>query len=255
MKLIDSHNHLDQIENVDEALAQASQAGVDMVIAVGVHLQANRKNLEIQQRISSPKIHLAFGIHPGEIKPEEIEETLQFIRDHHAQAIAIGEIGLDFWYRWVRKDDEKKQQQREVFRRQLELAKEFNLPVVIHSRGAWKDCLQFVLDFDIKKVLFHWYSGPVDVLNQILEKGFWISVTPSLAYSPEHRAAAVHAPIEQTLIETDSPVYFKEGLNGGFQAGPKDVAQTLKLYAAVKEKNEEELSLKLYQNAKNFFGV
>jgi len=254
IKTFDTHAHLDHIEGVDEALKQAQEAGIEGVVAVGVDLAANRKNLEIKRRIKAPKIFVALGIHPGNIKAEEFEATIQFIRENIREAVAVGEIGLDFWYKDVRKSDERKEEQRNIFRRQLVLAAEFDLPVIVHSRGAWKDCLKLLREAGIKKANFHWYSGPLDVLDEILACGYFISATPALRYSPQHQDAVKHAPVEQTFIETDSPVYFQEG-ESGFTAGPKDVLRTLRLYAQLKGMKEIEAVDILNRNVKEFFGI
>jgi len=254
MTLIDIHAHLDQIENIDEVLARSAAAGVEAIVAVGVDLASCRKNLEIRKQCRQPKIFLGFGIHPGEIKAEEIDASLAFMTENIGQAAAVGEIGLDFWYRWVRKNEAKKQEQREVFARQLDLAKRYDLPVIVHSRGAWADCLAMVKSAGIRKVLFHWYSGPVDVLKEILAQGFFISVTPALAYSPQLQEAVRVAPIEQTMIETDCPVFFKAGEHDpGFRAEPKDVFRTLSEYARLKNTDAGKAAEIFRANARKFF--
>jgi len=252
--IIDTHAHLDHLPDVEGALARAREAGVEHIVAVGVDLASNKRNLEIKKKWASPKIHAALGIHPGNIHPGEIEETFRFIREHVREAVAIGETGLDYWYKWVKKDESKKREQRELFQKQLKLAVEFDLPVVIHSRGAWRDCLDMTRDAGVKKAVFHWYSGPVDVLKEILEGGFFVSGGPSLAYSPQSREAITHAPIERTLIETDSPVFFQDP-QGGFQAEPKDVVRALKAYAALKNVAEEKALETFNRNACDFFGI
>lgn len=256
INLIDIHAHLDQIENIAEVLAQAQTSGVEEIIAVGVDLASSKKNLEIRKRFSNPKIHVGFGIHPGDIKPAEIDSALAFFEEHIGDAVAVGEIGLDFWYRHVRKDTEKKNEQREIFRRQLGLAKKHNLPVIIHSRGAWAECLEQLKSQGLMRAVFHWYSGPVDVLKGILDAGFFISVTPALAYSPQLREAVKYAPIERVMIETDCPVFFRAGENDpGFSATPQDVFRTLDEYALLQNMDREKAAVIFCQNARTFFGI
>jgi len=253
-RTFDTHAHLDHITDVDQVLKEADEAGIEGVVAVGMDLESNKKNLEIKKRTKSPKIFIALGIHPGNIKADEVENTIQFIRDNIQEAVAIGEIGLDFWYKDVRKNDEREQEQRNIFRRQLELATEFDLPVIVHSRGAWKDCLRLIKDAGVKKANFHWYSGPLDILDEILACGYFVSATPALRYSPQHQDAIKHAPIEQTLIETDSPVYFQEEA-GGFSATPRHVLKTLKLCAALKNLSEENVVKVFNSNTRKFFRI
>lgn len=254
VKVIDSHTHLDHIDDVATCLSEAYDGGVESVVTVGVDLVSNKKNLELKEKFSHPKIYVTLGIHPGNINPQEVETTLTFIKEHLKGIVAIGEIGLDYWYKWVRKDEAKKEEQRTVFRTQLDLAKEADLPVIIHSRGAWNDCLKITRAAGIRKAVFHWYTGPVDVLKEIILDGYFISATPALSYSPPLQEAVDYAPIEQTLIETDSPVFFRDG-EKSFPLGPKDVLRTLKGYARRKRLSEEEAARIFYDNTKTFFGL
>ncbi|MCR4337249.1 MAG: TatD family hydrolase [Candidatus Omnitrophica bacterium] len=255
--LIDTHAHLDHVENLDEALAQAVAAGVTEIVAVSMDLASMQKSLEIKNNFFSPQIYLGLGIHPGNIKTEEIEEALDFLKSHMGQAQVVGEIGLDFWYKWVRQDAEKKKQQRDVFRRQLVLAKEHNRPVVVHARGTWRECFETVREVGIQSAVFHWYSGPVDVMQDIVSAGYFVSTTPSLAYSPQSQEAIRHAPIESTLIETDSPVFYRYDASreDGFKSQPKDVVRTLQIYARYKGLAEEKAAQILNANAHRFLGI
>ncbi len=270
INLIDTHAHLDHVENLDSALEEAHKEGVFAVLAVSTDLAAMKKNLEIkkqydsvffptsnvQRPVSRIKIYLGLGIHPGEIKLAESEESYAFIEENIAHADLIGEIGLDFWYKWVRKDDIKKNEQREVFRRQLAIAKKFDKPVVVHTRGTWRECFETVKEFGIKKANFHWYSGPVDVLDEIIKSGYYVSSGPALAFSPQSREAMAHAPIERTLIETDSPVYFNypDELGGGFKSTPKDVFKSFEAYVKLKNIPAPGAAEILNKNAEEFIG-
>lgn len=254
MPIIDTHAHLDHVPDNINALARAHEAGVTDIIAVSTDLAAIRKNLELKRTSKAPRVHVAFGVHPGEIKADELDATFAFIREHIGQAVAIGETGLDYWYKWVRKNDDEKKKQRDSFQKHLELSYESQLPVVIHSRGAWEDCLTMTQSAGVKRALFHWYSGPVDVLEKILASGFYVSCSPSVGYSPQSREAMSYAPIERTLIETDSPVFYNQP-DEGFQAEPKDVWRTLKAYAVLKNLSQEEALKRLNENAQTFFKI
>jgi len=254
--LIDTHAHLDHLENLKEAFDRAKVEGVESIVAVSEDLESSAKNLKISREFDLPKVHVAMGIHPSEASRDAVVEVAESIRKNKGEIVAIGEIGLDFWYKWVRKDEEKKEEQKEVFRALLNLSKELDLPVIIHSRGAWKHCLEIVKDVGIKKAEFHWYSGPIDILEEILSEGFYVSATPSLGYSPEARAAISHSPIEQILIETDTPVYYRNRETGdGFKSEPKDVFRTLDLLCELKGLGKEEASSIVNANAKKFFNI
>lgn len=261
IKLIDTHAHLDQVENVEQALNQAYAAGVEEIVAVGIDLNSNVKNLQIKKKAQpsaqQPKIFVALGVHPESLKdagPQDVEESFNFIKENLKDAVAVGEIGLDFWYNWAKKSEEKKKLQKDVFAAQLKLAKDSGKPVVIHSRGAWRECLDLAKGIGIKRAVFHWYSGPLDILDEILACGYLISATPALSYSPQHREAIGHTPIESLLIETDCPVFYREG-EGGFRATPKDVFRTLKLYCQLKNIDAGKAAEIFYENSRKFFGI
>lgn len=254
MTIIDTHAHLDQLPNLEQALKNAYAAGVEAIVAMSMDVASCQKNLDIKGTVTEPKIYVAMGMHPSEANLMDLDKIVQLIQTHAKELTAIGEIGLDFWYKWVKKDENKKEEQRQVFRRLLELAAKFNLPVVVHSRGVWRECLETVKAIGIKKANFHWYSGPIDVLNDIMACGYFVSASPSLAYSPQSREAMSHASVEQTLIETDCPVYYKEE-GTGFQAEPKDVIRTLKAYCELKKMDESETLNIFNRNARVFFGL
>lgn len=252
----DTHAHLDHLEDLGSALNSADHAGVKAIVAVSMDLESCKNSLKIKKTFLNPRIYLGMGMHPSEANLENLGPCLDFTREHIPDLAVIGEIGLDFWYKWVRKDQEKKEEQRKVFKAFLLLADEYDLPVVIHSRGAWRECFETVKNLSLKKVEFHWYSGPTDVLKDILEEGYYISTTPSLAYSPQSREAVEYAPIEQTMIETDCPVFFNDTVKGvGFKSEPKDVFKTLDAYCDLKKIKHEDAVIQFNQNAKSFFGI
>lgn len=260
MHIIDTHAHLDHLEDLTGALANADQAGVTRIVTVSVDASSCLRNWEIAQSVERPKIHLAMGMHPSDADRSQLERCLRLIRDHRQDLTAIGEIGLDFWYKGVRQDDGKKNEQREVFRAFLDIAGELDLPVIVHTRGTWRECLETVKSAGIRKAEFHWYSGPVDVLKDILDGGYFISAAPSLVYSPQSREAVRYAPLDRTLIETDSPVYYHPPAapgalesTDGFKAEPRDVIKTLKAVCALKELDEEAALAIFNRNAMEFF--
>jgi len=258
MTIIDTHAHVDQLEDIDGALSRAWAAGVTDIVAVSVDLASMHKILDLAAAPepvgASPKIHPALGIHPGMVKPEAQAEAFDFIKANIHKAIAVGETGLDYWYKWVRKDEVERKKQKDSFEFHLNVAKEHDLPIIIHSRGAWRDCLAMAKAADVRRALFHWYSGPVDILEQVLSAGYYVSTSPSVAYSPESRAAMGHAPLERILIETDAPVRYKDG-DTDFLAEPKDVVRTLKALSSLKNSDEQAVLTRVNQNAKDFFKI
>ena len=254
MTIIDTHAHIDQLEDLAGAMGRADEAGVSDIVAVSVDLESMAKLLEIAGRFQSPKIHPALGVHPGKVVPGEQHLVLDFMRANIKRACAIGETGLDYWYKWVRKDLEERQKQKDSFAFHLGLAREFDLPIVIHSRGAWRDCLGMARESGVRRALFHWYSGPLDVLDEILAAGFYVSAGPSVAYSPELRLAMAQAPLERILLETDAPVNYKAE-ETTFTAEPRDVTRAWKSLARLKNLDEEQALTALNDNARKFFGI
>jgi TatD DNase family protein len=273
--IIDTHAHLYELSDAPAVLRDCAAAGVSDVVALGVDLESNRKHCDLNQQLRQQTagsrqqvplpaascqlstMHIALGLHPGNIiSPADTAACFAFMREHVKQAVAIGETGLDFWYKWVRKDEEKKREQREVFDQHLALAREFVLPIVIHSRGAWRECLEQTVRAGNTKAVFHWYSGPLDVLQDILAAGFFVSFTPALGYSPEHRKAAELAPLDRVLIETDTPVAYAQGQGADKVAStPKDVWRTLKLLGELRGVPEGDLLQTVNANARRFFNI
>jgi len=254
LRIIDTHAHLDQFEDLPGALARADQAGVSDIVAVSVDVDSMKKVLDLAAQHQKPKVHPALGVHPGLVKPDTQQAAFDFMRANIRLARAVGETGLDYWYKWVRKDEVERQKQKDSFSFHLDLAREFDLPIVIHSRGAWRDCLSMALNSGVKRALFHWYSGPVDILDQIIDAGFYVSTSPSVAYSPESRRAMAQAPLERVLVETDSPVNYRDG-ETSFMAEPKDVIRTWKALAQLKNLDEQDALAAVNANARTFFRI
>lgn len=241
--VIDGHVHLDQIKDLDRTLADARNAGVSGIIAVGMDLDSNRRTLELA-RIHSGYIHPAIGYHPLNIRGEDIPATLEFIARHIDSAVAIGEIGLDY------KAKVKKNLQKEAFARILEIASRHDKTVIIHARLSHARCYEMATVAGIRKAVFHWYSGPIDLLEKILQEGYFISATPALQYSPKHREAILKAPIDRILLETDSPVIY-----GEIESRPADVLIPLGEVARVKGMGLHEVARITRENTIELFGL
>jgi TatD DNase family protein len=200
--MIDGHAHLNEIEAVEGALTRAREAGITGIVAVGMDTVSNQATLELH-RWFPHFVYPAMGYHPWSITLEGIEDNLAFIREHLPACVALGEVGLDYQAKV------KKKLQQEVLAVLLELAARENKPVILHTRFSQQRTLRMVKEAGIDRAVFHWYSGPLDVLDEILAEGYFISATPALAYSPPHQAAIQAAPLSRILIETDSPVVYQ----------------------------------------------
>jgi TatD DNase family protein len=198
-------------------------------------------------------VYPALGWHPWLVREDDIEANLVFIADHAQEVVAIGEVGLDYHKR-VRAGAPKELQKR-VLADVLKIARESGKPALIHSRYAWKDALDAVVAAGLERVVFHWYTGTSSVLREIGERGYYISVTPAVAYHEEHRRAVKETPLARLLLETDSPVTYGRGRDEEFSARPADVRRSLKGAAALKGVTEAELAAITTANARRLFNM
>jgi TatD DNase family protein len=251
LELVDTHAHLADLSDIPSAIDKAKAVGVKAVIAVAINLKTCIRNLELAGEYPDYVIP-ALGIHPTEWFNEDVGATIAFIRGHDKGCGAIGEIGLDYWNREVRKSRELLERQRSIYVELLGVARDGGLPVSIHSRGAWRDALTLAEEHGPDKVVFHWYSGPVDLFPELLDHGYYISCTPALEYSRELREAVTRAPLERILIETDSPVYVRSLTR---PSEPADVAITLKCLAEVKRLPLEDVAEATTRNAEKLFSL
>ena len=252
-QLIDTHAHLDELKSLDSAIDEAKEAGVTAIVAVGSNSESNMKILEISHRYDS-FVYPAFGFHPWELanrQSSSVDKDLQFIEENIAEAIALGEIGLDYDKRLVK--TAPKELQKEVLQQLLALAAKYAKPAVIHSRYAWKDALQLVQDSGIEKAVFHWFTGFSSVLKDIVDAGYFISATPATEYHEEHRRAVREAPLDKLLLETDCPVTY--GRETRYESKPADVLRSLKSVAQLKGTDEATIAEQTTKNAVDFFSL
>jgi len=251
MRLVDSHAHLEEIEPLDAAVADARQAGVVAIIAVGSGYESNQKALELAREYGG-FIYAALGLHPWNLT-EDIECNLGFIEDNIGQAAAVGEIGLDY-HKKVRERADKARQ-KDVFRRLLEIAARHRKPVSVHSRYAWRDAFELVRDAGVEKAVFHWYTGTASVLRDIIAAGYYLSATPAVDYHAEHRRAVKETPLGRLLLETDSPVVYRRGTEHELDARPRHVAQVMKGVSQLRGIDETEIAEATTANALGLFGI
>jgi len=251
--VVDTHAHLDGLEELDLALCQARKAGVVGIIAMGSNHQSNLRVLEICR--SHPHfIHPALGLHPwdlGQMDSQQVNSTLKCIRDNISNIVAIGEVGLDYDKRVIK--TVSKEHQKRVLAQLLELAREYGKPVSVHSRYSWRDCLDLLQAHGVEKAVFHWYTGLSSVLRDIIEAGYYISATPAAEYHEEHRRAIRETPAERLLLETDCPVQY--GRENRYRSAPSDIRKSLKAAASLKGINEAALAEMTTCNAGRLFGL
>lgn len=185
----------------------------------------------------------ALGLHPWRIDQEDIEETLGRVEENLDLAAAIGEIGLDY------KIKTKKPLQKDLFIRQLRLARDRELPVIVHCRYSHQRAVQLVEEVDVRRAVYHWYAGPRELVGNIVERGDFISATPALAYSRMHREAIRSAPLENILLETDCPVAYE-----GEESTPSMVVRVCEQVASLKGCSVAEVGGQTTENVRRFLG-
>jgi len=239
--MIDTHAHLHAISPIAPAIQRAGEAGVDRIVAVGMDWRSNETTLALAEKFPD-MVGPAVGYHPWSITPHELEENIACIKARLEKCAALGEVGLDY------KVKVKKPLQKEALSRLLIIAKEMDKPVILHSRYAHERLHRMVVEAGITRAVFHWFSGPLDMVEKIIADGYFVSATPALAYSPPHRAVIERAPLEKILIETDAPVEYQ-----GEASEPRNLLDTLAELSRIKGKSIEELSRITGENARKFF--
>jgi TatD DNase family protein len=247
--LVDSHAHLEELTDLDSAIDRAKQSGVVAIVAVGSEHQSNDRVLDIAAKHPG-FVYPALGMHPGLLHQaaSSLEQQLQFIEDHLTLAVAVGEVGLDYHKRVL--SSTAKDRQHGVFGMLLSLGKKHGKPVIIHSRYAWKDSCALTKAAGVNLAVFHWYTGPSNVLKEILDAGYFVSATLAAEYHAEHRRAVKDAPLEKLLLETDCPVVYQ-----GHRSEPADVTRSLQAASDLKGLPPDVVAQKTTQNAMSLFGM
>jgi TatD DNase family protein len=257
LDLIDSHAHLDfpQFDaDREEMLGRARQAGVGTILSIGIGEGPHQLRAALPFAEKHEWIYATIGIHPDaahQATEAHFDEMRELAR--HAKVIAWGEIGLDYHY-----DEPPREVQQRVFRRQLELACEANLPVIIHCRDAWDDCLAILEEMwkpaGIGGIL-HCFSGTEQDAGRGLDMNFLVSFAGNLTYPKNDglRQIAGALPLDRLLIETDSPFLAPQGRRGK-RNEPAFVLEVARALASVRDLAVEEAAAATSANFRRLFG-
>ncbi|MDQ3820244.1 MAG: TatD family hydrolase [Acidobacteriota bacterium] len=257
---VDSHAHIDGEEyDADryEVVERAREAGVRAILNVGTgdpHSGSLERAVEVAERYEN--VFAAAGVHPHDARlfDEGAAQRLRSLIKQSSRVIALGEIGLDYHY-----DNSPRDVQRDVFRRQLRMAREANLPVIIHSREADDDTVR-ILSEELKGYerggVMHCFIGGRAIMESVVELGFMISFAGVVTFkkAEDLREVARHVPLERLLIETDcpylSPVPFR-----GKRNEPARVVEVAKCLADIRGLSAEEVGRQTTRNFERFFGL
>jgi TatD DNase family protein len=254
MELIDTHSHLTfepLAADVPGVIERSRAAGVVGWITVGTHLEDSRRAIELAGRYEN--MYAAVGIHPHEAHSADsgaLGELKQLAR--REKIVAIGETGLDFHYNFSKQPDQKR-----VFVAHLDIARELDLPVVIHSRNAFDETMEILDRFGggLRGVVFHCFSGSAEQARSVLDKGYFVSFTGVVTFKNAEatREAARVVPLDRLMIETDCPYMSPEPVRSRKPNEPSLMVHTAQFLAQLKGVSLEDLAEATTRTAIGFF--
>jgi len=259
LKYVDAHIHLSDREyegKTGQMLEIAKQVGVAAMVSNSMNLETCRVSLTLAQE-HGDLVHAALGIHPWsviQLNPNELQQTINFVRENAAykdRVVAIGEIGLDPQYA---KRKAQRDEQIRVFHEMLKLAEALALPVIVHSRWSAQRILEILPSYTLKAVLWHWFSGPVELLPRIIERGDYVSEGPPVAFSERIQEIVQVVPLTLLLSETDGPVRYY----GPFKDQPTTPALIPDVVGAIgriKKTDEGQAAEQILTNFSSLFNI
>ena len=255
LHLIDTHAHLDYphlYDQIDDVLARADEAGIKQIISIGVKLSTADKPKQIAETYDN--VWCSIGIHPHEAENEPLACDINAIRDaaNHPKVVAIGEAGLDYFY-----DNAPRQMQADSLRAQITVARELDLPIIIHSRDADDDMADILEDEYRKgayKGVLHCFSSGAKLAERALAIGFYVSFSGIVTFksAAEIQAVAMNVPDDRILVETDAP-FLAPVPKRGQKNEPAYTRHTAEFLAELRGITLEALAETTTQNAKNLF--
>ncbi len=256
VEFIDSHCHLDFspfCDNESYYLQKAQEKGVIKFIVPSVNKSNWVRVVSLSKQHSS--IYYALGIHPLFISNDYQNETellKQFVQKHRNKCVAIGECGLDFWA-----PEMDREAQIYVFREQCILAKQYELPLIIHSRKSHDVILKILREMKLKKGgVIHGFSGSFQQAEQFIQLGFYIGVGGVISYERaiKTKNAIAKIPLDKILLETDSPDMPLSGFQGKINT-PDKVANLCDYLAMIRKESKQSIANVVYKNTTSLFGI
>ena len=261
VKTVDSHAHLELIHNsepdspkIKEILDEAAAVGIDRVVQVGYSAEQSIWSVKCAESFVG-QVVAAVALHPNEAPVvEDLEKDLKIIEELAAnpRVRAIGETGLDFF----RTPEELRDKQKYSFARHIKIAKQHNKALVIHDRDSHRDVLDLLIKEGApEKTIFHCYSGDAQMAKECIANKYILSFAGTVTFknAPELREAVVLVPIDQILVETDSP-FLAPMPNRGALNTPAQIPNTLRLMADLRGESVDYLAGAISENAERIFG-
>lgn len=239
MLLVDSHVHLYDFSDIEIKTILKDKKII--FVSVAENLETSLKNISLS--ILYENVIPAIGVHPWKAENVSMEDLKKFEDLINKKNIKIlGEIGLDhkFYPNTINK-------QKEIFEFFLKLAKEYDLSVNLHSVGAWKETLEYLIKYDIKKACFHWYTGPDDILDDIRNHGFFVGINIACLIQDKHKKVLEKIDLNYVLTESDGPYQYKSLI-----LHPNKLPDLYEFISKVKNIEIESLSEKIRYNLSRF---
>ncbi len=257
MELIDTHCHLTFAElagDVEGVITRSIAAGVTGWVTVGTDAEQIKKVLAVAGRYEN--MYAAVGVHPHyakDVSPDDLIYLKEAVKND--KVVAVGETGLDFHYNFSEQD-----RQKEIFRVQLEIAREVDKPVIVHCREAFDETMAILDDFAgrLKKVVVHCFSGNAQEAQIILAKGWYISFTGIVTFKKKVEQtieAARIVPVERMMVETDAPYISPEPVREQRPCEPALMVHTAMKLAQIKEMDFEDFAKAVTATSKRFFNL
>jgi TatD DNase family protein len=256
MELIDTHCHLTfegLSEDVAAVIERSKAAGVVGWIIVGTDPEHNRKAIELAEKFEN--MYAAVGIHPHDartVTPDTLKELRALA--HNNKVVAIGETGLDYHYNFSSHEEQKS-----VFAEHLKMAAEMNLPVIVHCREAFDETMEILEQHsgDVKKVVFHCFTGSAEQVKIVLDKDFYISFTGVVTFKNAEgtRRAAEVVSLDRLMVETDCPYMSPEPMRKQKINEPALMIHTAKRLAELKGMDLADFAEAVTATSKAFFGL
>lgn len=257
---IDCHCHIsagDFDKDLDEVIERSKKAGVLGILAVAEHSGEFEKIIKLSERFPG-LIFPCLGVHPVQevspekqrgAAPEDLDAALPIIEKYKDQLVAIGEVGLDFTPRFVNGDADK-DNQRQVLIRQVELAKQLDLPINVHSRSAGRPTIHLLKELGVERALLHAFDGKPSVALEGVKAGYYFSIPPSIIRSEQKQKLVKQLPLENICLETDSPAL---GPEKQVRNEPQNISVSAEYVAKVKGVSLEKVMEVTTQNALKLF--
>lgn len=251
--IFDTHAHYDSgAFNADrfDILSSMPYNGVGLIVDPGCDLESSRQAIELAERFSF--VYAAVGWHPEDIDkltPEGMQELEKLAE--HPKCVAIGEIGLDYYW-----DSEHKQGQKELFCRQIELALRLDKPIIVHDREAHGDSLELVSRYPELRGVFHCFSGSAEMAKELLRRGWYLGFDGPVTYKNARKALEVLelCPMDRLLLETDSP-YLSPVPMRGKRNDSRNLKYIAEKIAEVKGCAAGDVARAAYENGRRLFGI